>query len=100
MSLAQQWSQCNDLEQRLELVASAQTRREESLKAANQILVTDQILRQIEQVNSELESAQATITANATEIQFQLKTGGSEGISINGEPLKNENQMLEAVRKL
>ena len=100
LSLAQQWSKCNDLEQRLELVASAQTRREKSLKAANQILVSDQILRQIEQVNSELESALATITANATEIQFQLNTGGAEGISINGEPLNDENQKLEAVSEV
>ena len=100
LSLAQQWSKCTDLEQRLELAASAQKRREESLKTANQILVTDQILRQIDQVNSELESAQATINANATEIQFQLKTGGAEGISIDGEPLKNENQKLEAVSEV
>ena len=100
LSLAQHWSKCTDLEQRLELAASAQTRREESLKAANKILVSDQILRQIEQVNSELEAAQATITANATEILFQLKTEGAEGISINGEPLNSENQKLEAVSEV
>ena len=100
LSLAQHWSKCTDLEQRLELAASAQTRREESLKAANKILVSDQILRQIEQVSSELEAAQATITANATEILFQLKTEGAEGISINGEPLNSENQKLEAVSEV
>lgn len=99
-SLAQQWSKCTNLEKRLELAASAQRRREESLKAANKILVSDQILRQIEEVNSELESAQATITANATEILFELKEGGAEGISIDGEPLKNENQKLEAVSEV
>ena len=57
-------------------------------------------MRQIEEVNSELESAQATITANATEILFELKTEGAEGISIDGEPLKNENQKLEAVSEV
>ena len=100
LSLAQHWSKCTDLEQRLELAASAQTRREESLKAANKILVSDQILRQIDQVSSELEAAQATITANATEIQFELKAEGVEGICINDEPLKNENQKLEAVSEV
>ncbi len=100
LSLTQQWSKCTDLELRLELAASAQTRREESLKAANKILVSDQILRQIEQVNSELESAQATITANATEILFQLKAEGAAGITVNGEPLENENQLLEAVTEV
>ena len=100
LSLAQLWSKNANLEQRLELAASAQSRKEECLKAANQILVSDQILRQIEQLNSKLESAQATITANATEILFQLKTEGAEGISINGEPLKNEKQRLEAVSEV
>lgn len=100
LSLAQQWSKCNDLQQRLEHATSAQTRREESLKAANKILVSDQILRQIEQVNSEFESAQATITANATEILFQLKAGGGVGVTVNGESLKSELHKLEAVTEV
>ncbi len=100
LALAQQWSKFTDLEQRLELASSAQTRIEESLKAANKILVSDQILRQIEQVNSEFESAKATITANATEIEFQLKAGGDVGVTVNGESLKGELHKLEAVTEV
>ena len=100
LSLAQQWSKCTDLEQRLELATAAETRRVESLKAANKILVSEQNLREIEHVHSELESAKATITANATEIEFQLNAGGDVGVTVNGESLKSEHHKLEAVTEV
>ena len=100
LNLAKELSELTNLKSRIGQTQELIRESRELLAEAKIILVTDDNIDQIQNAKSKMDVTKATIKASATRISFELKSGGANGITVDGISIDSETYEFETISQI
>lgn len=100
LDLAKELSELTNLKSRIRQTQELIRESRELSAEAKIILVTDDKIDQIQNAKSKLDVTKATIKASATRISFELKSGGANGITVDGNSIDSETYEFETISQI
>ena len=99
LAAARRRDRLRELDNKYEKALAAQDRLREFKRAAAEISITAECVQSIRKADAAVKESSSRLSAAATRIGFELQPGGSQGITVNGEPLVDGMKNFEALEE-
>lgn len=94
-----QGNELSSLQQRRDAIRKAQMELEAARSAAAQVTMDDETFRRVRDASSNLQTANAALSAAATRISFVFAADRLDGVVVDGEPLADPHAEIEATER-